>query len=135
MKDEIVLRWVKKAEEDLRVSEHLLNVETPPTGAICFHCQQAVEKYLKAYLTYQNVRAGKTHDLVNILNLCIKQDKDFEKLDKDKISSLSFYSVEIRYPDEFYIPKIEEAKESFKIVLKVKDFVFRKLRIKVEDLR
>ena len=125
----------EKAEEDLRVTEHLLDVENPPTGAICFHCQQAVEKYLKAYLTYQNVRAGKTHDLGNILNLCIKQDESFEKLDKDKISSLSFYSVEIRYPDEFYIPKIDEAEESFKIVLKVKDFVFRKLRIKGEDLR
>ncbi|WP_457555775.1 HEPN domain-containing protein, partial [Candidatus Pyrohabitans sp.] len=38
---------------------------------ISFHCQQAVEKYLKAYLTSVDARVKKTHDLEVILNQCI----------------------------------------------------------------
>jgi len=135
MKEEIVLRWVKKAEEDLKIAKYLLEAEEPLTGGICFHCHQAVEKYLKAFLTHFSIQVGKTHDLIKIMNLCIEQDKDFDNLNKDKISSLGFYAVEVRYPDEFYFPTIKEAKEAFKIALKVKDFILIKLGIKEEYLR
>ena len=47
--------------------------------------------------------------------MCIREDKEFEKLDKDRISELTFYAVDVRYPDEFYTPSLEEAKEAFEI--------------------
>jgi len=47
---------------------------------------------------------------------------------------LGFYAVEIRYPDEFYIPSITEAKEAFQIAQKVKDFVLKKLGISGDKL-
>lgn len=108
MKKEIILRWFRKAESDLKVVEHLLTIDKPPTDALCFHCQQAIEKYFKAFLTFHDVRVKKIHDMEALLNLCIEQDKE-------KISRLSFFAVEVRYPDEFYIPTVEEAKEAFKI--------------------
>ncbi|MFN3821056.1 MAG: HEPN domain-containing protein [bacterium] len=133
-KKEIVLRWLRKAESDLKVVKHLIAIKEAPTDVLCFHCQQAIEKYLKAFLTFQDVRAKKTHDLNAIMELCIEQDEDFKKLDKERISSLSFFAVEIRYPEDFYIPTIEETKEYFELALKVKDFVWRKLGINEEDL-
>jgi len=51
MKEEVVLRWLKKAKNDLKTVKHLLTLEDTPTDVIAFHCQQAVEKYFKAYLT------------------------------------------------------------------------------------
>lgn len=135
MKKEIILQWLKRAEEDIKVVQQLLKTEEIITSAICFHSQQAVEKYLKAYLTLFDVSVRKTHDLEVILDLCIKQDKDFGSLDREKISRLTFYSVEIRYPDEFYIPSLEESKESYHIALTVKNFIFGKLNIKEEDLK
>ena len=51
VKEEVVLRWLKKAENDLKTVKHLLTLEDAPTDVISFHCQQAVEKYFKAYLT------------------------------------------------------------------------------------
>jgi len=36
-------------------------------------------------------------------------------------------AVEIRYPDEFYIPSIAEAKECFSIASKDKDFLLKKI--------
>lgn len=61
----------------------------------------------------------------------MKQDSNFKKLN---IGNLKFYAVEVRYPDEFYIPSINEAKECFDIASRVKDFVLKKLRVKEEDL-
>lgn len=133
-KRKIVLRWMKKVESDLKVVKHIITIDEPPTDILCFHCQQAVEKYLKAFLTFRDVRVSKTHDMDIIMNLCIEQDEEFERLDKKKISDLSYYAVEIRYPEEFYFPTLNETKEYFTLALKVKDFVLRRLGIKEEDL-
>jgi len=134
MKDEIIIRWVKKAESDLKVVKHMLEVDEPPTDALCFHCQQAIGKYLKAFLTFKDVRVEKIHDMESLLNLCIEQDKDFENLEREKISRLSFFAVEIRYPDEFYVPAVSETKEYFAVALKVKDFVLKKLKVKESEI-
>jgi HEPN domain-containing protein len=127
MKDTVVMRWLKKAENDLKVVKYLVDIEDSPLDIICFHCQQAVEKYLKAYLTWINIRITKTHDLESILNLCINADEDFKTLDKDKISELTLYAVTVRYPEEYLEPSFEETKEFLKIALEVKDFVVKKL--------
>ncbi len=39
-------KWIKKAENDMKVAKDELNTENPVTDAICFHAQQAVEKLL-----------------------------------------------------------------------------------------
>jgi len=50
MKD-ITNKWIQKANEDLKVIEHELKLEADEraNGAICFHTQQAAEKFLKAF--------------------------------------------------------------------------------------
>jgi HEPN domain-containing protein len=108
VKEEVVLRWLKKAENDLKTVKHLLTLEDAPTDVISFHCQQAVEKYFKAYLTLVDVRVTKIHDLETILALCIEKDTKFESLDKDRISKLTFYAVEIRYPEEYIEENFEK---------------------------
>jgi len=100
MKEEIVLRGIGKADNDMKAVKYLLGMEDAPLDVLSFHCEQAVEKYLKSYLTWLGVRVTKTHDLSAILNLCIEKDKEFEKLDRDTISQLTICAVEIRYPEE-----------------------------------
>ncbi len=82
MKEDIVSRWIGKADNDLRAVKYLLAIKDAPLDIVSFHCQQAVEKYLRAYLTWVDVRVTKTHDLSNILNVCVEKDKEFEKLDR-----------------------------------------------------
>ena len=41
---------------------------------------------------------------------------------------LTEYAVEFRYPDDFYIPSIEETKEAYNLALKVKDFVLERIK-------
>lgn len=132
MIDEDIKKWLVKALNDLKVAVHELNFSEDEmiTDAVCFHCQQAVEKLLKAYLIYKNVDFGKTHQLELLLELCSDQDTEFKKL---YIGNLSDYAVEIRYPETFYIPSLEEAKECFEIASKVKGFVLKKLEIKENE--
>ena len=130
MKADVSRRWLAKAENDLKAVKHLLTFEDSPTDVISFHCQQSVEKYLKSYLTLVGVRVKKTHDLETILYLCIRDNKDFKELDSEEISNLTFYAVEIRYPEEYIELTISEAEELYKIARKVRDFVRGKLREK-----
>src|ERR1700680_2989623 len=62
-------QWVHKAEKDWEVAHKLAGESPAPRDIVCFHCQQAAEKYLKALLQEGGLAVPKTHDLVNVLNL------------------------------------------------------------------
>ena len=58
-----VRRWIEKAEHDLEAATRILQDEHGcPYDTACFHCQQAVEKYLKAALTFYGVQADDSLD-------------------------------------------------------------------------
>ena len=66
---------------------------------VTFHCQQAVEKYLKSYLLFLSVRFMFTHDLVYLLDLICQKDDEF-KNQYNSLAELQSYSVEVRYLNE-----------------------------------
>lgn len=136
MIDEEVKKWLLKAFNDYKTAERLISA--PPeeiiTDTLCFHCEQFVEKCLKAFLVNKKMDFKKVHDLEYLVKLCSDIDSEFEWL-YEVAKKLSDYAVEVRYPEEFYTPTLEEAKECFEIASKVKDFVFGKLKIKEEDLK
>ncbi|MCP4652042.1 MAG: HEPN domain-containing protein [Candidatus Omnitrophica bacterium] len=125
-KQEYLKRWVDKADNDLKVAEHENAIEEKQrvTEAICFHCQQAIEKYLKAYLVFKAVDFGKTHNLEYLIELCAKENKEFLNL---SVGNLSFFAVEVRYPDDFYIPTSKEAIASIEMAKQIRDFVLPKI--------
>lgn len=128
--NEEIGKWIFLANGDLKSAEDLIMSREPVLISVCFHCQQAVEKYLKAYLFSYNINLKKTHNIYELLNCCIEIDKEFELLEKEQVDKLTIYAVEIRYPDDFYIPTIEEAKEAIGLAKKTKDFVIAKLKDK-----
>ena len=130
-KEEIIKLWLVKAESDLKTAQILIKEEDPPTDSICFHAQQAVEKLLKAYLTYLDIRAPRTHDIATLLELCSHADEEFKKLDQESLEKLTFYAVEVRYPDDFYLPSIDEAREALTQAINLKEFILKKLERKL----
>jgi len=44
---DLVKSWLKKAERDFKVAQRELFPDEPFSDIVCFHAQQAVEKYLK----------------------------------------------------------------------------------------
>ncbi len=119
--DEYLKNWIYRAREDVRVIENLAGTDMQSyTSTICFHAQQAVEKYLKSFLIFHNVDFPRTHDVDFLLMECQKIDKDQFHFD---FKSLTEFGVTIRYPDNFYVPSVKETEEYIQIVNQVKDTV------------
>ncbi len=68
------LTWVRKAEDDWDAACELAARSPPLRDAVCFHCQQAAEKYLKALLQEKGGAIPKTHDLEDLLDLLLPHD-------------------------------------------------------------
>ena len=56
--------WLDFAYMDLSAAEHLLTMRPLPVEIICYHCEQAAEKFLKATLVQFDREPPKTHDLI-----------------------------------------------------------------------
>ena len=69
--------WIGKAKKDARRVVVLL-ADNDVEGA-GFHLQQAIEKYLKAYLISKGWKLEYIHDLVKLLNYAVKHNPDFER--------------------------------------------------------
>ena len=108
---EIARQWLAKARNDLLNADNNLKSEEVPFDTVCFHCQQAAEKLLKAYLVGNGQLYPITHDLFLILERVLPLNSDAQKL-RDALAILIPYAVEIRYPDDWYMPSEEDAREA-----------------------
>src|SRR5262249_38340710 len=90
-------QWVRKAEDDL-AGARTMSASTPPQrDLVCFHCQQAAEKYLKALLQELGDPVPRIHDLEELLDLMLVHDPTLKPL-RRVLHSLTGYAVDYRYP-------------------------------------
>ena len=90
-------QWIVKAEEDVRSLRSLAATKPPPRDAVCFHCQQAVEKYLKALLQELGLVVPRTHNVKHLYDLLVLHDASLSSMRRSG-GSLTKYAVEYRYP-------------------------------------
>jgi HEPN domain-containing protein len=121
----LLKQWLDKAEIDLKVINILGRNKSAPASAIAFHCQQAIEKYLKAFLGFNEVAFTKTHDLSILLALCLQKERAFKILDRNIIADIKLYAVNPRYPGEEYEPSKKEINDYVKAVKQVKLLVVK----------
>lgn len=115
--------WFKKGDNDIRTAEILVKESQPPTDTLCFHCQQAVEKYLKGYLTEKRVEFLKSHDLDYLLKLCIDIASEFGQY-QETVLILNKYGIEPRYPADIPVYySVEEAKKAIELAKEIIRFV------------
>lgn len=108
---DIAKQWLAKARNDLLNVDNNLKAQEVPFDTVCFHCQQAAEKLLKAYLAGNRQSYPVTHDLFLILEKILPLRGDAEQL-RDALAILMPYAVEIRYPDDWFMPSDQDAKEA-----------------------
>ncbi len=123
---EYVRQWLAKAGNDLTIAkdERDLKKENAVTDAICFHCQQAAEKALKAFLVFHNVDFAKIHNLETLAAYCSKIDSDFSTL---TLGRLTDYGISVRYPDDFYMPTLAETDLALRTANMIVTFVSDKI--------
>lgn len=121
-----VKAWLIKAENDLASAERLINIEPSILDTACFHCQQSVEKNLKAFLIANSIEPKRTHDIKELLNECAKIDPVFDTINPMRMDD---FSVDIRYPDQAEAPELKEAQDLFEIAVEVKQTVIERIGI------
>ncbi|MDR3284254.1 MAG: HEPN domain-containing protein, partial [Treponema sp.] len=73
-----------------------------------YHCAQSVEKYLKAYLAYNDIIPEKTHNLSFLNSLCIEKDTGFQNI-KTACDFFNRFSNDIRYPHKYEVNESDVA--------------------------
>lgn len=96
---DLVRQWIEKAELDYQAAAQLLDAGDRLRQIVAFHCQQAVEKYLKAFLVRHQVEFPKTHNLRELLDLASTVAPDMAR-SLDRCVTLTPYGVDIRYPGD-----------------------------------
>ena len=110
MRDQMqVSQWLSFARDDLLIARHAFEDIHPKQIFIaCYHCQQAAEKALKAYLISKNTTFERTHDLVVLQGQCLDFEEGFDDLLAD-CSILTPYVTQARYPNTEEITEPETA--------------------------
>jgi HEPN domain-containing protein len=115
-------QWIELADKDLALAEFSSkNMWPVPYEIICFHCQQAVEKYLKWFLVLHDFDPPKIHDLEELGKFCETILPQFSEI-YEGCSLLTGYSVHFRYPSEIQIEK-EDMDRALKHARSICEFV------------
>jgi HEPN domain-containing protein len=120
MKIKDVIEWIQIADDDFDSAKILNESARKHYEIICYHCAQAVEKYLKGYLSYHDIIPQKNHNLLLLNEICIETDSAFENI-RTECSLLNRFTNEIRYPHRIEINE-EDVNYSLVAVEKIRSF-------------
>lgn len=93
----IVREWLSKADEDFNFAKINLEEDNKFYSQICFHFQQAAEKYLKTYIAAYDLEFEKIHNLIALLKICGKKDASLLSL-MEQCELLNTAYIDTRYP-------------------------------------
>ncbi len=97
-REDLIKEWIELADHDLGTAKIILERVPEYKEIIGFHCQQSVEKYLKALLTYNEIEFAKTHDLQFLIYMLNEKVERIKIVLKDKADLLTSFAVDVRYP-------------------------------------
>ncbi len=120
--DEIIIvtrDWVIKAENDLKNAVYTLGMgDDCPTDTVCFHAQQCVEKYLKAFLSLNSIDFPKTHDIKELISRMPRNSRPL--LTSEEQRRLTDYATVTRYPGDYEPIPLAETKRAVAIARRVR---------------
>lgn len=123
-----VLEWISKAENDLAAAYLLAEREPPLPDQLGFFCQQAAEKYLKAFLLAEGQMPPRIHDIDALLEICAVVDAAFDPL-RLVVVGLTEFAVIFRYPGEW--SDMATASHALTQVEQVRGLVRQKLNLSI----
>jgi len=124
--------WLKRAYSNLerakvgRIAKEILFED------LCFDCQQAAEKSLKALLVHLDVEFAKIHSISKLL----KQIEETGITVPDEIketAELTAYAVDARYPGDYDSVTKSEYEQALSMAKKVIKWVEEKIELMTEN--
>jgi HEPN domain-containing protein len=123
-----IRQWLFKARHDLRSAKRLFTDEPPILDTAAYHCQQAAEKALKAFLVLHDVQFSKIHLLLPLVEQCIDVDPAFAGL-REAAEALTPFATVFRYSGDVLEPEPSDVEEGMALAEMVVEFV----QVKVPD--
>lgn len=124
---EIVREWIVKADEDYEFARINLEEGKNFFGQICFHFQQAAEKYLKAFIVAHELEFRKIHELPLLLKICMSKDSSFHEI-REECEFLTAFYIDTRYPVHWPTNySFVETQKAFQAVRRIQTFVKSKI--------
>jgi len=115
----VAREWIIKAENDFKTASHTLKMSSGcPTDTVCFHAQQCVEKYLKAFLVCKGIDFPRTHDVERLVALF--PESIWLRLSIEEQRRLTAYATITRYPGDYEPIPLSEAQHSVKLARRVR---------------
>ena len=105
----VVRSWLSKAASDLRGAHIDLEADPPLIEDALFHCQQAAEKSLKAFLTAHDTPFKKPHDLDELGRACLELDAGLGDSMRS-VATLTVFAWKFRYPGDTQVPSMHEVR-------------------------
>jgi len=94
--EEIAQEWIDRAEEDFGFASSSVKLENY-FAQICFHFQQAAEKYLKAFIIAHDLEFRPVHNLLELLAICEGKDSSIAEIE-EACRYLNPFYIDTRYP-------------------------------------
>lgn len=123
---ELTNQWLDKAEDDLNAAQALFDHGGDLWSIVAFHCQQSVEKFLKAMLTSLQVEFSRTHDIAVLLDSLEGADGDLAQ-ELRPAETLTVYGVQVRYPGDDPDVDREESEQALNLAKDVAKGILAKL--------
>jgi len=125
---ELVRDWLTRADHDLRSAHALASLAEPLLDTAIYHCQQAAEKSVKAWLQVNDVKIPRTHDIEDLVERASSRNPDFAKF-AAVAAILTPYASAFRYPGGFEepMPSRVEFDEALKHAQEIYEFVLNLL--------
>jgi len=120
--------WLVKAWRDLETARRAATGEPPFYDVAVYHCQQAAEKAVKAFLVHHGKAYEKTHDIEVLVDSAAEVDATFSRL-ADAADALTPYATRFRYPNATFSvePLPTEYDEALKQAESAYEFVLTRL--------
>lgn len=118
--------WLSKSHSDLSTARLLIAGEEKHLDTGSYHCQQAAEKALKAWLTAREVIFPKTHSLEDLVALCIPSAPDFGQLEQHA-AELTPLATAFRYPGDNFEPDFALASRALALAEEVYIFCHQQI--------
>ncbi len=118
---EQALILLEKARHDEVLVDEVLNSERVSDDTIGFHCQQALEKILKALLSLHGIRFRKTHDLRELIDLLADEGHPVPN-DLQDIDILNPYASLFRYETMPHEASLDR-REALEMVRRTREWV------------
>ncbi len=122
----LTLEWAQKAERDYAAIALHQGAEDPDFDIICFHAQQCIEKYLKAWLQEADIPLIRSHDSLALLALIIPTIPSWRAWQSDFLV-IAPYAVEFRYPGKS--ATAENAQHAISICTEVRQAIRAELKL------